>query len=84
MWAVAAHVQGGSPVLRGCPICQASLGTPSQTHPEICFTLGISQVSHIDNKTVTAVIKPKPTKTPENKDHPSVEGLELPTLPVGM
>lgn len=84
MWAVAAHVQGGSPILRGCPICPASLGTPSQTHPEICFTLGISQVSHIDNKTVTAVTKPKPTKTPENKDHLSVEGLELPTLPVGM
>lgn len=84
MWAAATHVQGGSPVLRDCPICQASLGTSSQTHPEIYFTLGISQLSHVDNKTITAVAKPKPTKTPENKDHPSLERLELPALPVGM
>lgn len=53
-------------------------------HTQRYALLWASQSSQVDTKTVTAMAKPKPTKTPETKYHLSVERLERSLLLVGM
>ncbi|KAG3293755.1 hypothetical protein H1C71_036314 [Ictidomys tridecemlineatus] len=47
----ATHIQSRSCPLRSLDTCQSSLQTPSQMHPEVCFSsfLGVSQSSQDDS-----------------------------------
>jgi hypothetical protein len=56
------HIHGGSfPTMNCSPAGHCSLQTPSQTHPEVCFTnpLGISQSNQVNNQTTITDVPSK-------------------------